>query len=355
MLELRGVNKAYGSNHVVRDVDLNVEQGEFFSLLGPSGCGKTTILRMIAGIVAPDSGAILLAGTEVTEAPINKRDLTLVFQNYALFPHMTVADNVAFGLTMRGVPRAEIQRRVREALDVVKLPGLDGRKPSQLSGGQQQRVALARAIVVRPRLLLLDEPLSNLDAALRDQMRWHLKEVQQQTGITTVLVTHDIQEAFALSDRIAVMNAGRIEQIGSPHDIYTRPTSSFIAAFTGDINLLEGAVEGDEAGGFAVRLNDGLRVLVSGEVRHQAGARAKLLIRPEAIALASPVEPDGHTRDENVFEARIDDATFLGAQVRVSLRVGDLPLIASVPGHGFEPYPASRTISIPRAACVLIA
>lgn len=339
----------------MKDVGLSVADAEFFSLLGPSGCGKTTILRMIAGIVSPDSGTILLAGSNVTDAPINKRDLTLVFQNYALFPHMTVFDNVAFGLRMRGVSRSEIRKLVGEALELVSLPGMENRKPSQLSGGQQQRVALARAIVVKPRLLLLDEPLSNLDAALRDQMRWHLKDIQEQTGITTVLVTHDIQEAFALSDRIAVMNAGRIEQVGSPEEIYKKPNGAFIAGFTGDINVLEGTVERDD-GDLTIRLDGGLKISVA-DVAPEArtGQRMKVLIRPEAIELA-PVNEDplsaGNGKADNIFLADIAKATFLGSQVRVNLDAGKVSLIASVPAHRFEADRASRTIVIPRAACV---
>jgi spermidine/putrescine transport system ATP-binding protein len=237
-IALENVSKAYGGQGAVNDVSLGIGEGEFFSLLGPSGCGKTTSLRMIAGFVEPDAGRVLLRGEDVTRVPPNKRPVNMVFQQYALFPHMSVYDNVAFGLSVKGVPRREHKERAEELLRVVSLEGLGKRRPRQLSGGQQQRVALARALVNRPAALLLDEPLGALDVKLRRQMQLELKRIQHELGTTFVYVTHDQEEALAMSDRIAVMNAGQVEQIGSPREIYENPASDFVADFVGTINVL---------------------------------------------------------------------------------------------------------------------
>jgi putative spermidine/putrescine transport system ATP-binding protein len=238
-IRLRGLVKRYGDLAAVDGVDLDVARGEFFTLLGPSGSGKTTTLRMIAGFERPDAGTIELAGTDVSDRPPFARDVNTVFQDYALFPHMNVADNVGYGLRVAKVPREERRRRTDEALEMVRLPGLGGRKPSQLSGGQRQRVALARAIVNRPQVLLLDEPLGALDLKLRQEMQVELKRIQQEVGITFVYVTHDQEEALTMSDRLAVFNHGRIEQIGAPAEVYERPASEFIAGFVGVSNVLE--------------------------------------------------------------------------------------------------------------------
>jgi putative spermidine/putrescine transport system ATP-binding protein len=239
-IELQEVTKTFDGRVVAVDgVTLDIKAGEFFSLLGPSGCGKTTSLRMIAGFEMPDSGRVHVGGRDITDLPVHKRDMGMVFQSYALFPHRTVAQNVAFGLRMRDVPKAEIERRVAAALAQVALTGLEDRKPGQLSGGQQQRVALARALVIEPRVLLCDEPLGALDRKLRQQMQFELKELQHRLGVTLVFVTHDQEEALAMSDRIAVMSRGRVEQVGSPTEIYERPRTRFVADFIGEINLLE--------------------------------------------------------------------------------------------------------------------
>jgi putative spermidine/putrescine transport system ATP-binding protein len=239
-IKLQDVTKTFDGKVVAVDaVTLDIAAGEFFSLLGPSGCGKTTSLRMIAGFERPDSGRVHVGGQDITDLPVHRRDMGMVFQSYALFPHRTVAQNVAFGLRMRDVPKAEIDRRVASALAQVALTGLEDRRPSQLSGGQQQRVALARALVVEPRVLLCDEPLGALDRKLRQQMQFELKELQRRLGVTLVFVTHDQEEALAMSDRIAVMNHGRVEQIGAPTAIYERPRTRFVADFIGEINLLE--------------------------------------------------------------------------------------------------------------------
>ncbi len=356
MLELTGISKGFGANGVVNDLNLTVYKGEFFSLLGPSGCGKTTILRMIAGIVSPDAGTVSIEGQDVTQAAINERDITLVFQNYALFPHMSVFDNVAFGLRMQRLRKVEIQQRVAQALELVQLHGKESRKPSQLSGGQQQRVALARALVVRPRLLLLDEPLSNLDASLRDQMRWQLKEIQQKVGVTMVLVTHDIQEAFALSKRLAIMNSGRIEQIGTPQEIYGRPANPFVASFTGEANLLDGIVEDDGNGGYAVRLDEDLRIGVDASGRQlEIGKKITVLIRPELIIVnphASAKSEGERCRNDNVFLATVSEVMYLGPQARVTLKIGNISLIGSVLSNTIDADMRQQNISIPRTACV---
>jgi len=239
-IRLENVTKIFDGKVVaVEDVTLDIKAGEFFSLLGPSGCGKTTSLRMIAGFEMPDSGRVHVGGQDITDVPVHKRDMGMVFQSYALFPHRTVAQNVAFGLRMREIAKPEIDRRVAAALAQVALTGLEERRPGQLSGGQQQRVALARALVIEPRVLLCDEPLGALDRKLRQQMQFELKELQRRLGVTLVFVTHDQEEALAMSDRIAVMNHGRVEQIGAPTEIYERPRTRFVADFIGEINLLE--------------------------------------------------------------------------------------------------------------------
>src|SRR3954454_16818573 len=240
-VRLERVEKSFdGRTRVVDRIDLIVHPGEFFALLGPSGCGKTTTLRMIAGFEIPDGGQIRIGGEDITDMPVHKRDMGMIFQSYALFPHRTVAENVSFGLRMRGFAKTEIKDRVTQALRLVALEGYEDRRPAQLSGGQQQRVALARAIVIRPRVLLCDEPLAALDRKLRHSMQFELKSLQQELGVTTIFVTHDQEEAMTISDRIAVMNAGQIEQIGAPWEIYDRPRTRFVADFIGEINVFAG-------------------------------------------------------------------------------------------------------------------
>src|SRR5437764_6746257 len=258
---LVGVSKRFGGVSAVDDVSLEIGEGEFFSLLGPSGCGKTTTLRMVAGFELPDAGRIVLEGNDVTEVRANRRPVNMVFQQYALFPHMSVYDNVAFGLRVKRVPRAEHRDRVHEMLRVVSLEGLDRRRVRQLSGGQQQRVALARALVNRPAALLLDEPLGALDVKLRKQMQLELKRIQNELGTTFVYVTHDQDEALAMSDRIAVMNRGRVEQLGAPREIYEHPSTSFVADFIGSLNALELTID-EVVGGLAVmRLGEHDRIV----------------------------------------------------------------------------------------------
>jgi putative spermidine/putrescine transport system ATP-binding protein len=280
-LVLGGLTKRFGDSLAVNGLDLSIRKGEFVTLLGPSGCGKTTTLQMIAGFVEPTSGSVTLDGQDLLRVPPRARGLGIVFQSYALFPHMTVAGNVAFGLEMRGLPRRERETRVREALALVSLEPFAARLPRQLSGGQQQRVALARALVIRPSLLLLDEPLSNLDAKLREGMRDELRAIQRQTGATTILVTHDQAEAMALSDRIVVMNRGRAEQVAGPQDLYARPATPFVAQFLGRINLLPGTIR-HESGSFQLQIGDTCLALPcsGGEGPVTVG------IRPERVTFA---------------------------------------------------------------------
>ncbi|RUX23238.1 ABC transporter ATP-binding protein, partial [Mesorhizobium sp. M7A.F.Ca.US.011.01.1.1] len=259
-VEFRDIDIAYGKFIAVRNFSLAIRKGSFVTLLGPSGCGKTTILRSIAGLVDISSGQILIGGRRVDDIPIYKRNIGLVFQSYALFPHKNVFDNVAFGLKYRNVPKAEITRKVGQALDMVRLPGSEKKLPSQLSGGQQQRIALARAIVFEPEVLLLDEPLSALDANMREEMRVEIKKIQQATGITAIFVTHDQEEALSMSDRIVVMNAGSMEQIGTPQEVYETPATAFVADFLGKANMLAGTVSAADGGKATVTLTAGQSV-----------------------------------------------------------------------------------------------
>ncbi|MEU1199396.1 ABC transporter ATP-binding protein [Streptomyces sp. NPDC005813] len=284
-VRLEGVSKQFADSYAVHHLDLDIEAGHFFSLLGPSGCGKTTSLRMIGGFSDPTEGSVLLAGEDVTALPPNKRNVNTVFQSYALFDHLSIADNVAFGLKRKGVARTEIRRRVGEMLELVQLDGLAGRKPRTLSGGQRQRVALARALVNRPAVLLLDEPLAALDLKLRRQMQVELKQIQREVGITFVFVTHDQDEALTMSDRIAVMNKGRIEQCGTPEDIYEHPATRFVASFMGTSNLMTGTYRDGE-----VSLDQGPALAVGPRSGIADGSAVSVSVRPEKIWL-SDFEP----------------------------------------------------------------
>lgn len=304
-LTLSGVRKTYGGTPVVHGFDLSVERGEFISFLGPSGCGKTTTLRMVAGFETPDSGQIHIAGENVGPLPPNRRQIGMVFQSYALFPNLTIAENVAFGLKVAGKPRAEIDARVREMLAMIKLPHVADRYPYQLSGGQQQRVALARAIAVRPRVLLLDEPLSALDAKIRVSLRDEIRALQQELGITTIYVTHDQEEALSMSDRIVVMSEGRIEQVGTPFEIYNRPSSRFVASFVGNLSLLDAEAGPDGA------LTLGAQSIRVPDLDAPAGSRVTLALRPEALSLAP-----SHRRTSRL-DGKVEQVAFLGSVVRL--------------------------------------
>jgi spermidine/putrescine transport system ATP-binding protein len=325
-VELTTVSKVFGTTLAVRNLTLQVEQGIFYSLLGPSGCGKTTTLRLIAGFEQPTAGRVKIRGTDVAGLPPYRRDVNTVFQSYALFPHMTVADNIAYGLRQRHLGGAEIRRRVDEALEMVRLVGAGKRKPSELSGGQQQRVALARALVNRPTVLLLDEPLSALDLKLRKEMQAELKTLQRTVGITFIYVTHDQEEAITLSNRIAVMNAGRLEQEGTPTEVYERPQTRFVADFIGLTNFITGIVQEsstESAGTRNVTVTTAIgEIICTGPQPGVAsGERVTLTLRPEKVQLVAADTPV--SADWNVVAGVITQATFLGAQNEYRVRVGD--------------------------------
>lgn len=312
-LDLTNLEKTFGANRVVKDFNLGIEKGEFVSLLGPSGCGKTTVLRMVAGFEIPTSGSIHIDGQDVTSLRANQRAIGMMFQAYALFPNMTVADNVAFGLKVKGVPKAERLARVDEMLRLIGLPDLSARFPFQLSGGQQQRVALARALAPSPRVLLLDEPLSALDAKVRVSLRNEIREIQRELGITTIFVTHDQEEAMSISDRIVVMNGGVAEQAGAPFEIYNQPRTRFVAGFVGTLNIFTATVDAAETG--AVTLAGQRVTLPDGVAVGRPGDTITLALRPEAIRLG---REDGR---EVVLPATIDEVHFLGSVIRVRVRV----------------------------------
>jgi spermidine/putrescine transport system ATP-binding protein len=307
---LVGVSKRFGAVGAVDDVSLEINEGEFFSLLGPSGCGKTTTLRMVAGFEVPDTGRIVLQGNDVTRVPANRRPVNMVFQQYALFPHMSVYDNVAFGLKVKRVPRAEHRGRVHEMLRVVSLEGLDRRRARQLSGGQQQRVALARALVNRPAALLLDEPLGALDVKLRKHMQLELKRIQHELGTTFVYVTHDQEEALAMSDRIAVMNGGRVEQTGSPREIYEHPRTAFVADFIGSLNAFDLRIDELVGANAVMRLGENERIVVAVGDGHRPGETLRAAVRPERVQIEAAGRPilDGGSR----VEGAIAEIVFLG-------------------------------------------
>lgn len=322
-IEVSGVNLSYGATHVLKDVSLTVNPGEFFAFLGPSGCGKTTLLRLIAGFNIAQTGKVMVAGQDISALPPWKRDVGMVFQSYALWPHMTVAKNVAFGLEERRMPKDEIEKRVNQALDLVNMRHLKDRRPSQLSGGQQQRVALARTIAVRPKVLLLDEPLSNLDAKMRVQVRRELRDLQQELGITTIFVTHDQEEANTICDRIAVMSDGVVQQVGTPMGLYDRPANLFVANFLGTANILDGMAE---PAGASFSIAGGGSLPFPPKENVQPGA--KLVFRPQNVRVAplgSPPVP-GMTR----LDGTITHFEFLGASVRYGVAIGTNEVLVDV-------------------------
>lgn len=314
MIEIQDVTKRFGDFTAVNNVSLRVEAGEFITLLGPSGCGKTTLLRMLSGFETPDAGLIRIGGEDVTHLAPYRRNVNQVFQSYALFPHMTVRENIGFGLRMQKVPAAEAAKRIEEVVALVALQGFEDRKPAQLSGGQRQRVALARAIVPRPSVLLLDEPLSALDAKLRAQMQIELKRLQKHLGMTFVFVTHDQEEALTMSDRIAVFNQGRLEQLGTATEIYHQPRTAFVADFIGEANLLPAELVSRNGATARVRIEGGLELSVNAAQWPADATRALVSVRPEKVHVSKkPVEC------ENVFEARVTEELFQGALDRLDL------------------------------------
>jgi len=312
---LRGVSHCFGSNRVLDDVSLSIKKGEFFGILGPSGSGKTTTMRIIRGFVIPTEGEVYLENEPAGRRPLYRRNVTMVFQHLALFPHMSVFDNLSYGLKLRGISRSEKEEKVKRMMDVVHLAGYEARYPKQLSGGQQQRVALARALILEPGVVLFDEPLGSLDLKLRREMQIEIKNIQRRLGTTFIYVTHDQQEALNMCDRIAIMNNGRIEQIGTAEEIYEHPRTRFVADFIGDTNLLEGTILSRE-GAIATLESEGVRLVVGDDDRFQVGDRVALSIRPERI-LIGPHSEQCSTR----FSGRIVDLTYSGARRRCTLEL----------------------------------
>jgi spermidine/putrescine transport system ATP-binding protein len=327
-VQLVELTKRFGDVVAVEEIDVEMPAGEFFTLLGPSGCGKTTTLRMIAGFERPSSGSILLDGVDVAQVPPHRRNVNTVFQSYALFPHLDVAGNVAFGLKYKRLTKDEQRRRVAEVLEVVQLAGYERRKPGQLSGGQQQRIALARALVLNPRVLLLDEPLGALDARLRKSLQVELKALQAELGITFVFVTHDQEEALTMSDHLAIMNGGRVEQAGSPRDVYEEPETVFVANFLGVSNLLSAEAAGRDGAGCMLRVGE--RTLRAEQGAMESSGDVIAVIRPERVGVEAP----GGT-GENRLPAMVERSVFLGGSFELHVRVvgGDL-LRATVPNDG---------------------
>jgi spermidine/putrescine transport system ATP-binding protein len=326
VIRLDHVRKSFGDFVAVEHADFGIHQGEFFAMLGPSGCGKTTTLKMIAGFEQPTSGKVLLNGADVSRVPPYKRNVNTVFQQYALFPHMTVAENVRFGPKSKKVPKSEYETNVAQMLDVVRLGDFADRKPAMLSGGQQQRVALARALVNFPSALLLDEPLAALDLKLREAMQFELKRIQREVGITFVFVTHDQGEALTMSDRIAVMSDGRVEQIGTPQEIYNSPASLFVAGFIGSANLLPGEVVGSDGGDTVVELTAGHTVRARTDLDRATGTPVSVMLRPERLAAVASTGNEGRS-----IEGTVADVVFQGATARIVVHLKDeSEVIASV-------------------------
>lgn len=335
-ISLRGLSKIFGSFQAVNNLDLNVEGGEFLSLLGPSGCGKTTTLQMVAGFVPPTSGSVLVEGENLTHVAPEKRDMGIVFQSYALFPHMTIAQNVGFGLEMRKMKNPALTERIDEALAMVRLSGLEDRYPSQLSGGQRQRVAIARVLAIRPRVLLLDEPMSNLDAKLRGDMHVELRALQRRLGITTILVTHDQVEAMTMSDRIAVMTGGKIAELGSPQQVYDKPISEFAYRFLGQTNEITADISSRKEGSATARVGS-VSIPVNLGADYE-GSQIKLFIRPERLRISNP--------ENAAVKGKITTRLFLGGVwfYDVDSDIGKLRI--SAPNLGTSPADEGETVGI---------
>jgi putative spermidine/putrescine transport system ATP-binding protein len=340
----------FGTHPVVHDFSLSIDRGEFVSFLGPSGCGKTTVLRMIAGFETVSSGTIRIGDTDITSLPPARRKVGMVFQAYALFPNMTVAGNIAFGLKVADASAADTKARVAEMLDLIKLPHLADRYPYQLSGGQQQRVALARALAIRPQVLLLDEPLSALDAKIRISLREDIRQLQRQLGITTVFVTHDQEEAMSISDRIVVMNEGRAEQVGAPPEIYNRPKTRFVASFVGTLNIVQAKITDPATGTLDL---EGQRVSTGAPIDVAAGTTVTVALRPEAITFTEATGTDGRNR----LSVVVEEVSFLGSIVRVRLGVGGVKLSMDTfnnPGIGLPARGETVTIGFDRRDLIVL-
>ncbi|MEQ8814532.1 MAG: ABC transporter ATP-binding protein [Thalassobaculum sp.] len=353
-VELQGVTKSFGPITAVQKADVTFEEGSFTTLLGPSGCGKTTILRMVAGLERPTGGDILIGGRRVNDVPIHKRNLGLVFQNYALFPHKTIEQNIAFGLKYRGVSKGDARDKVRQALEIVRLPGVEERYPTQLSGGQQQRIALARAIVIEPDVLLLDEPLSALDANLREEMRVELKAIQHRIGVTSIFVTHDQSEALAMSDRIVVMSAGEVQQEGAPEEVYNTPANEFVARFLGAANIFEARVSGGDTGSVELESAAFGRLALPRDRAPRLGdaGAARLVVRAEKLTLStSMTAPPGAV----AVGATVEAVDYQGQLARYFLRIGEVQAqaIQMIDGRPF-PEGAEVTVSVRPEDCTAL-
>ncbi len=321
MLELKSIEKKFGSTEVLKGIDLKVEAGEFVTLLGSSGCGKTTTLRIIAGLETPDKGEVVLNGANINNLPPNQRDVNTVFQNYALFPHMNVADNIGYSLKIRGYEKTTIKEQVEYMLNMVQLEGMEKRKPHQLSGGQKQRVAIARSLIAKPKILLLDEPLGALDAQLRQQMQTELKRIQKKTGISFVYITHDQEEALNMSDKIAIMKDGMFEQLGTPTDIYDHPVSAYVAKFVGQANILQGTVVGIDGAVAKIQTGAGSFEAMRNNYRLYMGQKVSVAVRPERIQMVADYD-DG-------LWGKITDKKFSGGLLKITVTVGDTDIVIS--------------------------
>ncbi|WP_425145247.1 ABC transporter ATP-binding protein [Deinococcus sp.] len=348
-LSAENVSKSYGASAALLPLNLSLEQGELVTLLGPSGCGKTTLLRIVAGFTPPSTGRVLLGGRDLTPLPAAKRQMGMVFQAYSLFPNLNAEDNVRFGLKVRGVGAAESERRLKTLFELIGLSEMRKRYPNQLSGGQQQRVALARALAIEPQVLLLDEPLSALDAQVRLNLRDEIRRVQRETGTTTLFVTHDQEEALAISDRVVVMEKGQIAQLGTPEDIYRRPATPFVAEFVGTANSLDAAVLDPERGLIEVAGWTGTSIVVDAARAFGRGQRLRLYLRPEELRLSAQPQPGG-------LAGQITDKRFLGSISRLSLKVGSHTLVADLQGNEAGEFPIGSQVGVelsPLAAHVL--
>jgi putative spermidine/putrescine transport system ATP-binding protein len=345
-LIIDGLSKRYGDVTALEATQLTVPTGEFLTLLGPSGSGKTTLLQMICGLVEPSSGRILIDGRDQTQTPVHQRDIGLVFQHYALFPHLTVAENIEFPLRMRALPAAEVKQRVKDALAMVQLDHLAARFPRELSGGQQQRVALARSFVYQPSIILMDEPLGALDKKLREHMQIEIKQLHRETGATTIYVTHDQEEALALSDRICLMNHARIEQLGTPHEIYAKPATAFAADFIGISNIFRGQVDTSSGGEIRLSTRHGSFRLPSGAA--STGKEAAIVVRPEQITLGSD--------KGNTIVGRVVDTVYAGSETRliVNLDEGETLIVRLPPGHPVPAYGERAALGWNPDAAVLV-
>jgi spermidine/putrescine transport system ATP-binding protein len=344
-VQLKGVRKAFGKVVAVEKMDMEIEEGALVTLLGPSGCGKTTILRMIAGLETPTEGDLYIKNKRVNDIPIHKRNLGMIFQNYALFPHKTIFDNVAFGLKYRDVSKDEMREKVMKALEMVRLPGVENRMPSQLSGGQQQRIAMARAIVIEPDVLLMDEPLSALDENLREEMRREIDNLQQMLGVTTVFVTHDQREALSMSDKIIVMKDGRTQQEGSPEEVYNYPSNHFVADFLGHSNFFKGAVIENENEKVRVRLEDGNELIVQHPGDWADGEPIELVVRAQKFKVIYRGE-ESPEPDMNRFDGKIKDRSYMGGEVSYFVELESGTIIHAIALAKLNPFRRGEEIAI---------